>query len=100
MLCVSGRIVAAAWWLGALIIVQSYTANLAAFLTIKSSGEDISSVEGLSLQNAIQYGTVLDSQVQVYFDISQKSPYEYVLTFSVIDLLVCFRWTLKECDQL
>jgi hypothetical protein len=30
----SGRLVAATWWLFGFIIIASYTANLAAFLTV------------------------------------------------------------------
>ena len=32
---ISGRLVTSAWWLFTLIIISSYTANLAAFLTAK-----------------------------------------------------------------
>ena len=31
---ISGRLVAATWWLFGFIIIASYTANLAAFLTV------------------------------------------------------------------
>ena len=71
---ISGRVVAGAWWIGALIIVQSYTANLAAFLTIKSTGEDITGIDDLAAQTAIRYGTVRGSHIQTYFDTSQRSP--------------------------
>lgn len=67
---------AGAWWIGALIIVQSYTANLAAFLTIKSTGEEINAVEDLAHQTAIKYGTVRESQVQDFFDTALRSPYK------------------------
>ena len=32
---VSGRIVGVAWWFFSLILISSYTANLAAFLTVE-----------------------------------------------------------------
>jgi len=32
---ISGRIVGGAWWFFSLIIISSYTANLAAFLTVE-----------------------------------------------------------------
>ncbi|ESN95806.1 hypothetical protein HELRODRAFT_86325, partial [Helobdella robusta] len=37
----SGRIVGSAWWFFTLIIISSYTANLAAFLTVSSFGEAV-----------------------------------------------------------
>ena len=72
----SARVVACAWWIGTLIIVQSYTANLAAFLTIKSSGEEVNSVEDLGRQTALQYGTVRPSEVAEFFDTAIRSPYK------------------------
>lgn len=41
------RIVAAIWWFFTLIMVSSYTANLAAFLTIENPFERIKSVDDL-----------------------------------------------------
>lgn len=70
----SARVAAGTWWLGALILVQSYTANLAAFLTIKISNDEISSVEDLA-KSTLKYGSVEDSQIQTYFDTSTRQPY-------------------------
>jgi hypothetical protein len=53
---VSGRLVTSAWWLFTLIIISSYTANLAAFLTSKRMKPVIESAEDLVKQTAIQYG--------------------------------------------
>jgi len=53
---VSGRLVTSAWWLFTLIIISSYTANLAAFLTAKRMKPTIESAEDLAKQTAIQYG--------------------------------------------
>lgn len=41
------RIAAAIWWFFTLIMVSSYTANLAAFLTIENPYEKIKSVDDL-----------------------------------------------------
>ena len=71
-----GRIIASAWWLGTLVIIQSYTANLAAFLTIKSSSNKIFSVGDLASQSEIQYGVLQSHQVQTFFDTSTRSPYK------------------------
>lgn len=66
----SGRITVAVWWFAILIIVSTYTANLAAFLTIKRFTSPISSIEDLAGQTAIPYGTVINSQPQAFFEMS------------------------------
>ena len=50
----SGRFLAATWWLFAFIILCSYTANLAAFLTVASLQPQVGSMEDLSEQYKIQ----------------------------------------------
>ena len=54
----SGRLVAATWWLFGFIIIASYTANLAAFLTV-SSEELINSLDDLGKQFKVQYAPLL-----------------------------------------
>ena len=49
----SGRMVAATWWLFGFIIVASYTANLAAFLTVSRLAVDINSLDDLMAQSKI-----------------------------------------------
>lgn len=66
----SGRITVAVWWFAILIIVSTYTANLAAFLTIKRFSSPISSIEDLAGQTSIPYGTVINSQPQAFFESS------------------------------
>ena len=66
----SGRITVAVWWFAIVIILSTYTANLAAFLTIKRFSSPISSMEDLAGQNSISYGTVLNSQPQMFFESS------------------------------
>ncbi|KAK2143964.1 hypothetical protein LSH36_796g00020 [Paralvinella palmiformis] len=71
----SARVAAATWWVGILIITSSYTANLAAFLTIKTPSHTIDSVEDLLRTSSVQYGTVADSEVQHFMDTASRSPY-------------------------
>uniref|UniRef100_A0A914RST2 Uncharacterized protein n=1 Tax=Parascaris equorum TaxID=6256 RepID=A0A914RST2_PAREQ len=52
----SGRIASSAWWFFTLIIVSSYTANLAAFLTLEKMTPPIESVDDLAAQQKILYG--------------------------------------------
>ncbi|XP_074651659.1 glutamate receptor 1-like [Tubulanus polymorphus] len=60
---IPGRILTSAWWFFALILVSSYTANLAAFLTIRQIQAPISSVTDLAYQTTVRYGSVENSGV-------------------------------------
>ncbi|KAJ8960481.1 hypothetical protein NQ318_013765 [Aromia moschata] len=64
----SGRLVAATWWLFGFIIIASYTANLAAFLTVSRLDTPIESLDDLSKQYKIQYAPLNGSATQVYFE--------------------------------
>ncbi|XP_034949070.1 ionotropic receptor 25a-like isoform X2 [Chelonus insularis] len=64
----SGRLVAATWWLFGFIIIASYTANLAAFLTVSRLETPIESLDGLSKQYKIQYAPTKDSEAYTYFE--------------------------------
>ncbi|XP_035708909.1 ionotropic receptor 25a isoform X1 [Folsomia candida] len=64
----SGRLVAATWWLFGFIIIASYTANLAAFLTVSRLDAPVESLEDLSKQYKIQYAPQRDSAAWIYFD--------------------------------
>lgn len=48
--------VASIWWFFTLIMVSSYTANLAAFLTVETSTTPFKNVWELANQNVIKYG--------------------------------------------
>ncbi|XP_018327272.1 ionotropic receptor 25a [Agrilus planipennis] len=64
----SGRFVAATWWLFGFIIIASYTANLAAFLTVSRLDTPIESLDDLSKQYKIQYAPTKDSSTMTYFE--------------------------------
>ncbi|MCP9258471.1 AMPA receptor subunit GluR3A [Dirofilaria immitis] len=53
---ISGRLASSVWWFFTMIIVSSYTANLAAFLTLEKMQAPIESVEDLAKQTKIKYG--------------------------------------------
>jgi len=65
--------VASIWWFFTVIIISSYIANLAAFLTIDRFESPISSVEDLASQTSIKYGSVGSGsttaflRVKIYF---------------------------------
>jgi ionotropic glutamate receptor len=64
---VSGRLLAATWWLFGFIIIASYTANLAAFLTVSRLETPITSLDDLSKQYKIKYSPMNNSDAMIYF---------------------------------
>nr|XP_053649967.1 ionotropic receptor 25a-like [Cherax quadricarinatus] len=64
----SGRLVAATWWLFGFIIIASYTANLAAFLTVSRLDTPIESLDDLSNQYKVQYAPVNGTSTMTYFE--------------------------------
>ena len=59
--------VAGMWWFFTLIMVSSYTANLAAFLTVERMKAPIQSAEDLSKQHSIKYGSVEGGSTAGFF---------------------------------
>lgn len=66
----SGRIVGSVWWFFTLIIISSYTANLAAFLTVERMVTPINSADDLAKQTEVEYGVLKDSSTQEFFRVS------------------------------
>ena len=66
---ISGRLVASVWWFFTLILISSYTANLAAFLTVERMVSPIESADQLSKQTKIQYGVVDGGATQEFFKV-------------------------------
>ncbi len=63
----STRIVGGMWWFFTLIIISSYTANLAAFLTVERMATPIESAEDLAEQSDISYGTLVGGSTLTFF---------------------------------
>eukprot|EP00794_Sanderia_malayensis_P008973 gene8973-9931_t len=70
-----GRILAASFWFFSIIIVSTYTANLAAFFTKKSMETSIKSLEDLAKQDKINYGVLDGGQTQSFFKNSKLPLY-------------------------
>ena len=68
---ISSRTVASFWWFFTLIMISSYTANLAAFLTIERMEAPINSVEDLAKQSKIKYGCLQSGSTNAFFRVSQ-----------------------------
>lgn len=55
------------WWFFTLIIISSYTANLAAFLTVERMVSPIEGSEDLAKQTEIAYGTLDGGSTKEFF---------------------------------
>ena len=62
--------VAGMWWFFTLIMISSYTANLAAFLTVERMESPIESAEDLAKQTKIKYGCVESGSTGAFFRVS------------------------------
>ncbi|XP_076758867.1 glutamate receptor IB isoform X4 [Xylocopa sonorina] len=78
---ISGRIVGSVWWFFTLILISSYTANLAAFLTVERMVAPINSPEDLASQTEVQYGTLSHGSTWDFFRKSQISLYSKMWEF-------------------
>lgn len=67
---VSTRIVAGMWWFFTLIMISSYTANLAAFLTVERMDSPIESAEDLAKQTKIKYGALRGGSTASFFRVN------------------------------
>ena len=75
-----------------MIIISSYTANLAAFLTVQRMDVPIESVDDLADQTAIEYGTIHGGSSMTFF---QVNPYGCSPASGVgqdkVEMFVCWR---------
>ncbi|KAL7729989.1 hypothetical protein ACLKA6_009287 [Drosophila palustris] len=72
----STRTISAIWWFFTLIMVSSYTANLAAFLTIENPTSSINSVEDLADNvDDVQYGAKRSGSTRNFFLTSEDPIY-------------------------
>ncbi len=79
----SGRIVGSVWWFFTLIVISSYTANLAAFLTVERMNSPIESAEDLAKQTEIKYGTVEGGSTQEFFRVLSNTILYIAITLCV-----------------
>ncbi len=63
----STRIIGGIWWFFTLIIISSYTANLAAFLTVERMASPIESAQDLAEQREISFGTLESGSTMTFF---------------------------------
>ncbi|XP_052345052.1 glutamate receptor ionotropic, kainate 2-like [Oncorhynchus keta] len=77
----STRIVGGIWWFFTLIIISSYTANLAAFLTVERMESPIDSADDLAKQTRIEYGVVEEGSTMTFFKKTKISTYDKMWEF-------------------
>ncbi|XP_017759687.1 PREDICTED: glutamate receptor ionotropic, kainate 2-like isoform X1 [Eufriesea mexicana] len=77
----STRIVGGIWWFFTLIIISSYTANLAAFLTVERMITPIENAEDLASQTDIAYGTLDSGSTMTFFRDSMIETYKKMWRF-------------------
>ncbi|XP_070188644.1 glutamate receptor ionotropic, kainate 2-like [Littorina saxatilis] len=77
----STRLVAGMWWFFTLIMISSYTANLAAFLTVERMVSDITSADDLVKQATIKYGTFKGGSTARFFERSQIETFKRMWNF-------------------
>ncbi|KAM8899764.1 glutamate receptor 1-like isoform 2-T2 [Spinachia spinachia] len=77
----SGRIVGGVWWFFTLIIISSYTANLAAFLTVERMVSPIEGAEDLAKQTEIAYGTLDGGSTKEFFKRSKIAVFEKMWSY-------------------
>lgn len=69
----STRLASGMWWFFTLVIISSYTANLAAFLTVARMVTPIENADDLSSQIEIKYGCVASGSTQNFFRVCLQS---------------------------
>lgn len=69
----STRLVSAIWWFFTLIMISSYTANLAAFLTVERMTSPIENADDLSKQTEIKYGTIYGGSTMTFFKVGLEN---------------------------
>lgn len=79
----STRIVGGIWWFFTLIIISSYTANLAAFLTVERMESPIDSADDLAKQTKIEYGVIEDGATMNFFKVGNH----HILLLHFFDVL-------------
>lgn len=91
--------VAGVWWFFTLIIISSYTANLAAFLTIEKMVSPIEGAEDLAKQTKIKYGSVASGSTKAFFEVCSIYVYMHVPRYLAVITIkkMCYsQYTLNE----
>ena len=77
------------WWLFILVVTSSYTANLAAFLTVERMESPIESAEDLAKQTKIKYGCLESGSTRAFFRVSLQIIIIKYYFFLLSNLIIC-----------
>jgi ionotropic kainate glutamate receptor 2 len=95
----STRLVGGFWWFFSLVIVSSYTANLAAFLTVERMSTPIESAEDLAEQSEIAYGTLDSGSTMTFFRVRDKFRVFHNATVALLNVLFTSQDSKMETFQ-
>lgn len=80
------RLISCVWAFFTLILISSYTANLAAFLTVQRMQNPIENAEDLSKQTEIKYGSVRSGSTENFFKVIRTFKPDFLRHL----VLICF----------
>nr|XP_012232574.1 PREDICTED: glutamate receptor ionotropic, kainate 2-like [Linepithema humile]XP_012232575.1 PREDICTED: glutamate receptor ionotropic, kainate 2-like [Linepithema humile] len=83
---ISTRMMASFYWFFCLIIVSSYTANLAAFLTVETVTSPFDNVEELARKKTIKYGAKYKGATFNFFKDSNHSTYRQMYEYMLANM--------------
>ena len=92
--------VGAVWWFFTLILISSYTANLAAFLTVERMVTPINSAEDLARQTQVEYGTISSGTTRDFFKVLKFFYHLENLTYHKIIFRTRNSPSTAECGNL
>nr|WJJ63363.1 glutamate receptor ionotropic 5 [Pachyrhinus yasumatsui] len=78
---ISARTASGVWWFFVLIMVSSYTANLAAFLTVETLVAPFKSIDDLAKQTKIKFGAKKGGATESFFKDSNISNHQRVYQY-------------------
>ena len=84
---IATRIMASTWWFFTILMVSTYTANLAAFLTIEKLDSPINSIEDLANQHTVKYGTLCNGSSFEYFKVNKNRK---AISYQMLEVLSYF----------
>ncbi|XP_035699949.1 glutamate receptor ionotropic, kainate 2-like [Branchiostoma floridae] len=73
----AGRVLSSTWWFVILVVISSYTANLAAFLTQTRLEETVSSLEELA-SSKFDYGALARNTIVQFLQTATDEPYKTI----------------------
>lgn len=87
---ISTRIVGGMWWFFTLIMISSYTANLAAFLTVERMITPIENADDLAGQTEIAYGTLESGSTMTFFRVSHSIIVQLLIKVTFYSIFISY----------